>query len=103
MNTRVRLITVLTFVIVLGIGNVVSQKVEVKNNVEYLVQDDNSEDLNTIKKVISKVKNEDSKINFKGVIRKVDKLQKKRKVLRFRKKRRKNTLNKCFAEKNNKC
>ncbi|WP_299711732.1 hypothetical protein [uncultured Tenacibaculum sp.] len=103
MNTRVRLITVLTFVIILGIRNVISQKVEVKNNIEYLVEDDNSEDLNTIKKVISKVKNENRKINFKDAIRKVDKLQKKTKVLRFRKKRRKNTLNKCFAEKSNEC
>ncbi|SNR17024.1 hypothetical protein [Tenacibaculum jejuense] len=108
MTSKIKLLSVVTFCLFLGMNTVAAQKVVVKNGVEYLEEEDASEDLNSItvpsKSLQVKLKKKGNKnVVDNATIANIRKVSKKRKsLLRFRKKR-KQVSNKCFKEADKKC
>ncbi len=107
MTFKIKLISVLMFSICIGIGTLAAQKVVVKNGVEYIENEDAVEDLNSIKApsnaLATKVKKQKSKkVEKTAVISGIKKVNQKRRLLRFRKKR-KNNPNKCYKDTKSLC
>ncbi|WP_442265521.1 hypothetical protein ACSIGC_14615 [Tenacibaculum sp. ZS6-P6] len=108
MTLKIKFISVIIFSIFLGIETLAAQKVVVKNGVEYLEEENLSEDLSSIEApsqtLIVKVKKKNEKKSVNSVtIKTLKKITQRRKSsLRFRKKR-VTKPNKCYKENNSPC
>lgn len=85
---------------------VCAQKVVVKNGLEYLEGEEVVDDLNSIERsgevMNVTIKKTNNKKVVTALIENINKVTKRKKRLRFRKKR-KNTINKCYKEAINDC
>ncbi|WP_299675300.1 hypothetical protein [uncultured Tenacibaculum sp.] len=108
MTLKIKLIPVLMFSLLIGMKTVAAQKVVVKNGVEYLEKEDVSEDLSSIEAPsqtlhIKVKKKKNKKVISSATIESIKKVSQKRKtVLRFRKKRVVKS-SKCYKETENNC